>query len=127
MTERPGRTAGWGALAVVAPAAAVGLAAATGWAIANPPATAPAGTSTAAPVGRPDATTDKPLARLERQALAERARVVALQATLQRLRARTAAIRDAPPPSSGSVLAPPPPAAPAQQPAPATHTSTGAS
>jgi hypothetical protein len=143
MTEATGRGTGWGTLAVVAPAAAVALAAATGWAIANPPLTPDAPAAAAGPAGAaddlspdqgPGSAVDKPLVRLEREALAERARVVRLEKRLHRINARTSAVARTPlPPAAGSsragsVAAPPRVApVPAPNPAPPTHTSTGAS
>ena len=126
----------WGALAVVAPAAAVALAAATGWAIANPPATS--GTSAVAPVGsvggEQGGAVDKPLASLQQLAVAERARVIRLQQRLHRINARTQAIAHAPVPGAagassrgGGHVSAPPPVVAAPRPLPGTHTSTGAS
>jgi hypothetical protein len=126
MTERTRAGAGWGALTLVAPAAAVGLAAATGWAVAHPPTTASTPAPAPGSVSTGREVPDKPLARLQQQALAERARVVRLQRRLDRVAARTATIRRLPAPDSG-VVAPPPPVTSAPGAAPQTHTSTGAS
>jgi hypothetical protein len=131
MTEPRGRAAGWGTLAVAAPAAAVGLAAATGWAVANPPLpTVTPATAQASPAGSEGETT---LAQLEQQALAQRARVIRLRRTLHRINVRTESPARAPlpggrsgPSDPGRSLVPPPPVAAPALPPP-THTSTGAS
>lgn len=127
----------WGALAVVAPIAGVALAAATGWAIANPPATS--GTPAVAPVDtvgqQQGGAVDKPLASLQQRAVTERARVIRLQQTLHRINAWTQAIAQAPVPGAagassrggGHVSIAPPPVVAAPGPVPGTHTSTGAS
>jgi hypothetical protein len=149
MTEL-GRNARWGTAAVVAPLAAVALAAATTWGVAHPPAASGKNTSADKPsvAGPPDravapgqqtAGLDKSRLALQQQASTEQARVIRLQKILNGLNAHTRAVARAPLPgfSGGSstvrsastggtvtVAAPPRLAA---APAPATHTSTGAS
>jgi hypothetical protein len=136
-TDRRGRPVRWGALAVIAPASAIGLAAATGWAAANPPTSQVAPVGEASPPQQPGAASEDTrqraghrdgLARLERQAREERARVVRLQRRLQRIQVRTEALAREPLPGPGSsgAAVPVPPPQPAAGP-PATHTSTGAS
>jgi hypothetical protein len=139
MTDIRRSTTGWLAVAVLAPAATGALAVGTGWALAHPPreqAVAAGSAITAA--DERDLVVDRSEARLHRQALAAQDRVAHLTRVVHRLRARAEALRAAPlpgagvsgfaaPPSSGGgrVSVPAPPVAAA--PAPATHTSTGAS
>lgn len=147
MTEPRGVSAGWRTTAVVAPAAAAAFAVATGWAVQHPPATAAtASTSAAATTGSPAAPVEPPFevdrtqVSLQSRAQSLHARVTRLERALARLRARTEALRQAPLQAGGSGAQPgagptgysggggsvaPPPVAAA--PAPATHTSTGAS
>ena len=150
MTDPRRGTAHWGAAAVVAPAAAAALALATGWALQHDP-TASQHAAAASPARSPQSHPVRADLDLNARALGERDRVVALQRTLARVRAKVESVRTAPVPSwrsftgggsggstyvggsSGSsrssgggtvrVAAPPRVSAPR----PATHTSTGAS
>jgi hypothetical protein len=155
MTEHIGRTARWGTLALVAPMAAGAFAVATAWGNAHQPTTAVSNgssddedeqaTAAGTAQGEDAAPLDKSLVTLQQQALAEQARVTRLQHALDRVRARTRALRRAPLPgvsgpalggsssqstsshSGGSTAAAPPPVVSAPAPAPATHAKTGAS
>ena len=144
MTEVLGRAAGWRTAAVVAPAAAVVLALATGWALQHPPATGasstPAPASPVAPAEAAPFGSDHSALTLRRRALAEQARVERLTAMLRQVQARTKAVRSAPvgavsfggpgyvsTPGGGSVSVAGPPTPVVRAAAPATHTSTGAS
>lgn len=152
MTELVVRSARWGTVAVVAPLAAAALAVATGWGVAHPPASSGKATSTgqesdaagqAVAAAEDSAGLDKSMLVLEQTATSEQARVLRLQKILHHLQARAQAVSRAPLPGGGggystpltaargsgggAVAAPPRVSAQAAAPAPATHTSTGAS
>jgi hypothetical protein len=150
MPEPVGRSARWGTVAVVAPLAAAALAVATSWGVAHPPGSSGTAASTgqesdaagqAVADGEDSAGLDKTMLALEQAATSERARVLRLQKILHRLQARTRAVSRAPLSGGGGGYSTPlttvggagggtvaaPPRVSALAPAPATHTSTGAS